>query len=100
MEWQDDGSLATAGLKVNPSNAKIHLCMGNYLAKKVCTGNRRNCIRELVTRRKNQYHIVGLILEAQTNATFWRNTPTTASCQSINLAITLQVSTRTIGAFL
>ena len=34
MEWQHNGSLATAGLKTNPSNAKIHLSMGNYLGKK------------------------------------------------------------------
>ncbi|XP_048588556.1 protein O-mannosyl-transferase TMTC4 [Nematostella vectensis] len=33
-EWYDTGTLAASGLRVNPENAKIHLTMGNYFAKK------------------------------------------------------------------
>ena len=35
FDWVSTESLATAGLQVNPNNAKIHLTMGNVLANKV-----------------------------------------------------------------
>ena len=34
-EWKDNETLSKAGLKVNPTNAKIYMTMGNALAKKV-----------------------------------------------------------------
>ena len=35
-EWLNKERLARSGLKVNPTNAKIHVMLGNVLAKKVC----------------------------------------------------------------
>lgn len=35
-EWQTKERLARSGLKVNPTNAKIHVTLGNVLANKVC----------------------------------------------------------------
>lgn len=35
-EWLNKEALARSGLKVNPTNAKIHVMLGNVLAKKVC----------------------------------------------------------------
>ena len=34
-EWQNKETLARSGLKVNPTNAKIHVTLGNFLANKV-----------------------------------------------------------------
>ena len=34
-EWQNKETLARSGLKVNPTNAKIHVMLGNVLAQKV-----------------------------------------------------------------
>lgn len=34
-EWKNKEILARSGLKVNPANAKIHVMLGNVLAKKV-----------------------------------------------------------------
>lgn len=34
-EWQNKETLARSGLKVNPTNAKIHVTLGNVLARKV-----------------------------------------------------------------
>ena len=34
-EWLTKERLAISGLKVNPTNAKIHVTLGNVLAKKV-----------------------------------------------------------------
>lgn len=34
-EWQNKETLSRSGLKVNPTNAKIHVTLGNVLARKV-----------------------------------------------------------------
>lgn len=35
-EWGSTSGIATAALKTNPGNAKIHMSMGNELAQQVC----------------------------------------------------------------
>ena len=40
-EWQNKETLAISGLKVNPTNAKIHVTLGNFLASKVSHDSHR-----------------------------------------------------------
>ena len=40
-EWQNKQTLARSGLKVNPTNAKIHVTLGNFLASKVSHDSHR-----------------------------------------------------------
>lgn len=40
-EWQNKETLARSGLKVNPTNAKIHVTLGNFLASKVSHNSHR-----------------------------------------------------------
>ncbi|KAL9965732.1 hypothetical protein ACROYT_G029574 [Oculina patagonica] len=47
-EWQNKETLARSGLKVNPTNAKIHVMLGNVIAKKgllSCEGHYREALR-------------------------------------------------------
>jgi len=40
-EWQNKETLARSGLKVNPTNAKIHVTLGNVLASRVSRDSHR-----------------------------------------------------------
>eukprot|EP00118_Oscarella_pearsei_P008648 m.45784 g.45784 ORF g.45784 m.45784 type:complete len:778 (+) comp33634_c0_seq6:121-2454(+) len=47
-EWLDTQSLAKAGIRVNPGNAKVHLTLGNVLAQKglrICEKSYREAIQ-------------------------------------------------------
>lgn len=44
-EWQTKERLARSGLKVNPTNAKIHVTLGNFLANKVCINKNTSALR-------------------------------------------------------
>lgn len=44
-EWQTKERLARSGLKVNPTNAKIHVTLGNVLANKVCINKKTGKLR-------------------------------------------------------